>query len=150
MIDKNLVFDSALALTSDQVSTNVIPLGPLNSGNTARNIGGPSDIDNFVELYVNTALVSGGSSTLTVIVQTDSAEGFGGAVEVTRSAAIAKAALTAGSFHRIPLPAGFVYKNYLRLSYDVGTTDFTGGTLSAYLTNSPAIYRAPASGLSVA
>lgn len=149
MRDQNLMFDNALALTSSQVSTNIIPLGPLADGNARRNIGEANN-QLYLVLQVGTALTSSGSSTLAIALETDDATGFGTAATIMSIPAIAKSSLTANALFVYPLPPG-AYEDYLRLSYTVATADFTAGTLTAEISlNPPSNYYAYDSGLTQA
>lgn len=147
MLDQNLIMDDAAALTSSRVSTNVIPLGPLADDNAERDISGIGANPLFLELHVGTAFTSTGSSTLVTVMQTDDTTAFGSAATILTTPAIAKAALTAGARFRYPLPPG-PYEDYLRLSYTVGVADFTGGTITAAITDGLGRYVAPAAELS--
>lgn len=149
MRDANLFFDEALALTTSQVSTNIIPLGPLATNNARRNIGEAGN-QLYLQLTVGTAFQSTGSSTLVATFQTDDATGFGSAATVFVTPSIPKASLTANATFIYPLPPG-AYEDYARLSYTVGTADFTAGTLYAEITMNPqGAYYAYDSALSVA
>lgn len=135
MRDANLFFDEALALTSSQASTNIIPLGPIDGGNARRNIGEAGN-QLYLELTVGTAFTSSGSSTLVVALETDDATAFGSAATIFTSPSIAKATLAANKKLIYALPPG-AYEDYLRLSYTVGVADFTAGTITAEITMNP-------------
>lgn len=125
-----MIFDTltklsdAQALTTTAASTSYIDLG------VSRDIGVGQPIEVFCE--VMSALVSGGSSTCVFAVETDTQSSFATAVTLIATAAIAKATLVAG-YRPInaKLPAGV--QRYIRMKYTVGTTDFTGGTVTAGL-----------------
>lgn len=137
MRDNELYFDDALALTSSQVSTNTIDLGPLLSTNAKRQIGGGGQAGLWIVFEVGTGFTSSGSSTLTAALVTDDATGFGTATTLfTPLSAVPKASLTAGARFAYPLPLA-AYEDYARLSYTVATADFTGGTISACLMVGP-------------
>lgn len=136
MRDQENIFDEDLALTSSQVSTNIIDLGPLHANNTKRQIGGGGQAGLYLVLEVGTAFTSSGSSTFVAALTTDDATGFGSATTLFSTPSIAKAAMTAGARFAYPLPLA-AYEDYARLSYTVGTADFTGGTISAMLMSGP-------------
>lgn len=129
ILDANLLFDTALALTATAVSTNQIDL--LN----ARDMGVGDDPALDVVVNINSAMLSAGATTLTVQFQ-------GSTDNVTyttyaQSDAIPKASLTAGakiSFDvpRMP-PHAAGRPRYLRLNYVVATGPFTGGNLTSFI-----------------
>ena len=127
IIDGLLLFDSNLALTSTQTSTNVIDLV------NARDVG-PG---NSTALTVMSTVLfqSAGSSTLTITLQDSTDNSTYTTLAV--SPAIAKAQMVAGARLwgvDIPaLPAGRALGRYLRLNYTVATADFTAGNLSAMI-----------------
>ena len=136
MRDQNLLFDNALALTSSQVSTNIVPLGPLAAGNARRNIGEANN-QLYVVLTVGTAMLSSGSATLTGVLQTDNNSGFSSATTIfTPFSAIPKASLVANAKFVAPLPPG-AYENFLQMSWTAGTADFSAGTLYCEVTMNP-------------
>lgn len=88
----------------------------------------------YLVIQVPTAVTSDGSATVTFALQTDSAVGFGSAVTLWTSAAIAKTALTAGTkVIRLALN-GLALNRYLRVTYAVGTAALTAGAFDAFLT----------------
>lgn len=130
IIDKQNVFDWAAALTASRASTDVIDL--VNNRDIAESLGTGLKI----RFQVMTALVSGGSSTLVVSVQ-GSTDGSNWDTYVS-TPAIAKAALTAGKHIDFDWPPAGLLPNMtkpkqIRLNYTAGTTDFTGGTISAFV-----------------
>lgn len=136
MRDANLFFDEALALTSAQSSTNIVPLGPLASGNARRNIGEAGN-QLYIVLTVGDALVSSGAATLTGALQTDDNTGFTSATTIyTPFTAIPKASLVANATFISPLPPA-AYEDYLRMSWTANTADFSGGTLYCEITMNP-------------
>jgi hypothetical protein len=121
LIDAQLLFSDAQALTVDAVSTNLIDLG------TDRNIGLGEPLS--VVVVVDVAAAGGG--TLAIIVQADDNSGFASATTVATTAALAAASLTAGARVVIPIPPDTLTERYVRLSYDL--TTMTGITLTAFL-----------------
>lgn len=129
ILDAESRFDNAAALTADRASTNIIDLV------NARDLG-DSYVDNpnlKVRVQVVTALVSGGASTLVVQFQ-GSTDNVAWDTYIS-TPAIPKASLVANAVIDIPWPVkalGAANPRYVRLNYDV-TTDFTGGTISAFV-----------------
>lgn len=137
ILDKLNMFSDALALTATATS-DVIDLG------VSRDIGVGRPLE--VICLVNTALLSAGSTTLVVKLQTDTQSSFGTAVDLITTAAIAKATLIAGyEVIKQKLPQGV--QRYLRVSYTVAVSDFTGGTITAALNLDKQALAYPASGL---
>lgn len=134
IIDKTLEFSVAQAVTADAASTNVIDLG------ADRDLGVTDGL--YIETLVNTVFDSAGeAATLTISLQTDSVENFASPTTLYSSGAITEATLVAGYRPvRIKLPQ--VTERYLRLYYDAGTEDFTGGAISAWLTDNRQAWRA--------
>lgn len=130
MRDQELIFDEALALTSSQSSTDIINLGPLDANNAKRQLGAKGQASLALVLTVGTAFTSSGSSTLVVALVTDDNSAFSSGATLFSTPSIAKASLTAGAKFVYPLPKG-AYEDYAKLTYTVGTADFTGGTISA-------------------
>lgn len=128
-MDGLLLFDTALALTATQTSTNVVDLV------NARDLGVGDDPALDVVVQVQTALLSAGATTLTVYIEgsTDNTT----YTVYARTDAIPKASLVAGAKISIDLPrmppqaAG--RPRYLRMNYIVTTGPFTGGTLTAFI-----------------
>lgn len=126
ILDKNLLFSSAQALTATAASTDVIDLA------NARDISPGEKISGFV--LVTTVLESAGASTLQVMVQgsTDNSTYN----TYWESEAIAKASLTAGTRidFEVPRPTpGRSLPRYMRLTYTVAVANFTGGAVTAGL-----------------
>ena len=129
ILDAQNLFSTAQALTATAASTNVIDLGVARDIGTTGFAPAPS-----VVMQVISALVSAGSSTLTVTVQGSTDNSTFDDMVSTR--AIPKASLTAGALFSVkmpPLQIGQSLPRYIRLYYTAGTADFTGGTITAWL-----------------
>lgn len=140
IFDKENLFCDDQALTASAASTNVIDLG------VSRDIGVGTPIP--IWCSVTTTFTSGGSTTLDVALQTDTAVGFGTAVTLLSFLAIPKASLVAGyELFRLDLPLGVL--RYLRLNFTVNTANFTAGNLRAGLILDRQALVYPTSGLNV-
>ncbi len=124
ILDKQNEFSDAQALTATAASTNIIDTSVL----------GDAKNELYLVVQVSTKLASSGTSaTLDIILQHDSAVGFGTVATLATLAQIAEATLVAGyRCWAIRLPAGA--KRYLRMYYTVGTENFTSGNIDAFLT----------------
>lgn len=128
MRDKNLIFSDEQVLTATAESTNVIVVPAKKIVN-----------DLYLEVSVQTALTSSGSSTLVIALQSDTTAAFGSPTTVVTTAAIAKASLTTNTVvYLVKIPPSAL-EGFLRIYYTVAVADFTAGTISAYLTDAPAI-----------
>ncbi len=127
--DKQLELDAPLtALTATRASTNYY----INVGNGDLSI---NTQPLYIQAYVDTALTSGGASTLTVTVETDDNSSFSSAEVLLTTGSIAKASLVKGyELFNAKLPHGV--QKYLRLNYTVGTADFTAGTVNGRISTS--------------
>jgi len=112
IIDYNLQFSDAQALTVDAASTNVIDLG------SDRDIGPGTDMKIAVTLDTD---MGGTSPTMAVQVQTDDNAAFSSATTVLTSRTVA--AGSAGDSLIIGLPD--TNERYVRLNYDMGGTSPT-------------------------
>jgi len=112
IIDYNLQFSDAQALTADAASTNVIDLG------ADRDIGPGEDMKIAVTLDV---AMGGTSPTMAVQVQTDDNSAFSSATTVLTSRTVSAGA--AGDSIIIGLPD--TNERYVRLYYDLGGTSPT-------------------------
>lgn len=123
-VDNNLMMSDAQALTAAAASTKSI-----DTGLALRHIGDGEPVELVVQV-VTALLASGGAANLTVALQ-DSADNSTFA-DVTKTPAIAKAALVAGyELLRIRLPVGL--RRYIQVYYTPDTNDFTSGTVNAFL-----------------
>lgn len=125
ILDKQLEFSDAQAVTATAASTNVIDLDT-----AAPNIGS-SGTPIYAEVRVNTTCTSGGSATIDAVLQhsTDNST----FTTLVAPAQVAVAAATAGTvIMRVPLPAK--HNRYLRINYTIGTANLTAGKFDAFLT----------------
>lgn len=131
IFDNQTIFSSAQAITVTAASTNVIDLGPIQTGIT-RDVGKGTDTPLLIQ--VTEAFTAAGAATLTIDLQTDSVENFATPKTVWSSGAIGKADLVAGKVI-IPeyLPRG-VDERYVRLNYTVATGPMLTGKIVAGIT----------------
>jgi len=124
LIDKQLLFSDAQAVTADAASTNIVDLG------VASNLfdGEPMAVVLTVDVAADMADTD---ETYEVEIQTDDNASFSSATELVAKT-IAGAALSAGSQHIIPIPMGAAVERYLRVRYDVGGTT-PSVTVTAFL-----------------
>lgn len=140
MYDKLNTFGTDQAVTATAASTDIIDLG------ATRDLGNGEPLE-LVVLVTETA-TSGGSSTVTIDLQTDDNSSFSSAATLASSGAIAKASITAGTeLFRIKVPLNV--ERYLRLYYTVATADLTAGKFTAFLAHDRQANKAYASGFTV-
>ena len=122
ILDTNMLFSDAQAITVTAVSTNVIDLG------ADRDLGVTSNLDLIA--LVGTAFLAAGAATLQMVLQTDDNLAFSSPVTLVDTGAIPKATLVAG-YDALKLRLPQVTERYLRVSYTVATGPMTAGTLTA-------------------
>lgn len=126
-VDNTLVFSEAQAETTQaaHASTNVIDT-KLAGDMLAKPL--------FLDVTVDTTFTSGGSATLTTILETSDDEAFGTSTTLMSTDAIAVATLVQGyKILQGRVPSGVL--RYLRCKYTIGTTTMTAGKINAILTN---------------
>lgn len=130
ILDKQMLFSDAQAVTTTAASTNIMDLGPMHADNTDRDIGQGSTMR--LVIITDTAAQSTAGSTVTFSLETSATATFSSATALWTSAAIAKATLVAGyEVASIPLPKGFL--KYARVKYTVATADLTTGAFTAFI-----------------
>lgn len=114
MVDAQLLFSNAQALTGSAAPTNIIDLGE------AKNLfdGEPLAIVVIVDVAADGTTTD---ETYRFDIQTDDNSGFSSATTLLQHS-IGYASLTAGSKHVIPVPVGVEVEQYLRLYYTLGGT----------------------------
>lgn len=128
LIDKELVFSDAQAVTASAASTKNINQGA----------AGDAYDTLFLVIQVREAAAAAGAATVNFQVQTDSDPAFGTAVTVLDSGSIGKAALGINTELKFRLPYGL--KQYIRVYYSVGTGPLTAGKFDAFLTDNVNLY----------
>ena len=134
IMDAELLFSGSQALTSTAVSTivstNVVDLGPLDSGNLYRNIHYGNPV--YITGRMTVAGASSGSATLTVNLVTDNNEGLTSTSLVEAlTGAIAVASLTKGArLFASPIDKTKNLEQYLAVTYVVATAALSAGQIT--------------------
>jgi hypothetical protein len=139
IIDRELMFSNAQAVTAAAASTDLIDLAPLglaasaggSPANLGRNLGVGQDA--YIWISVDVAMTDASSdSTLTVDLQTDDNAGFASAATVATLLTI-PAVQAAGTkfFVRVPIARDVPYERYIRLNYTPNNGNLTTGSFSA-------------------
>lgn len=142
IFDKENLFSEDQAITADAASTNVIDLGapgtPANYLGALKRDIGPG---NPLELWISVSETFNNLTSLTITMQSDTADTFGSQTTFGTTLAIPLADLVAGYYVKFPAywPEGNT-ERYVRLFYDVtGTAPSTGkitaGIVAARQTN---------------
>lgn len=135
ILDGQLQFSDAQAVTATAGSTNQVDLGPTYQDQNV-------DLGTGEELYVVASLASalvGAGATVTVTVQTDSDSAFGSPTTVQTIGTFA-ALSAAGTKLQAKLQPGLLEK-YIRLVYTVAGGTLTGGSIDAHLVKNIDSYR---------
>ncbi len=123
--DKELILADGQALTASAASENVID----------KTVAGALGKDLWLVVRCGTLLDSAGdaATTLDIKVQTDTVENFASPTDLVLSPQIAEASITANKeLWKVKLPKAL--QRFVRVYFTVGTEDFTGGTIDAFLT----------------
>ena len=127
IIDNTMKFAEELALAADQTETAAT--------NVVYNGDNGDDINRIMTLCIlvtESVDSAGDAATVTFKLYTGSVEGTQ-STELWSSGAKAQAALTAGTFIKIPLPAGL--DKYLKLTSTVGVANATAGKYTAFISS---------------
>jgi hypothetical protein len=124
LIDSQLLFSDAQAITADAGSTNVVDLG------VARNLfdGEPLAVVLQIDVAADGTTTD---ETYEFQIETDDNASFSSATDLLVHS-IGYASLTAGSVHILPIPVGAAVERYIRVFYNVGGTTPTV-TVTAFL-----------------
>ena len=124
-VDSQNEYSDSQAVTASAASTNIIDHGIGDAG-----AGEPSM---YLVVQVDETATAAGAATVVFTLQTDDNSAFSSATDILATAAIGKAALTAGTrVCAFELPIGM--ERYSRVSYTVATGPLTAGKFSAFLT----------------
>lgn len=145
ILDQQLVFSDAQAITATAASTNVIDFSGI------RNLGVGTPI--ALVLTVTTAFTDASSdSTVTVTLESDDNSAFGSTAIIRTLTTFA--ALTAANTTRIFMLEPFTptgnFERYMRLNYTVANGNLTTGAITGYLLLNPQLYRPYATGFVIA
>lgn len=147
MMDADLLFSDAQAVTATAASSNYIDTGPLFTGNTGRDLG-VSEL--YLAVSVDVAMTDSGSdSTIAVSLETDDNTGFSSAATVATFITIP--ALTAAGtkyFFRLPVSPAIPYERYLQVKYTAANGNLTTGSFTAALVKNIDSWRSYASAVS--
>lgn len=129
LLDNNLLFSDAQAVTATAASTNVIDTSPLFSGNTGRRIGNGKRAYIFVS--VDTAFTDSGSdTTIAVTLETDDNTSMSSATTIATLTTFA-ALTAAGTIQYFPIPMSSAYERYIGLRYTAANGNLTTGAFTA-------------------
>lgn len=132
IIDNQLLFSDAQAVTAAAGSTNVIDTSPLFTGNTGRNVGMGRPI--YIFITVDVAFTDASSdSTLAVTLETDDNTSMSSATTIATLTTFA-ALTAAGTKFFAVLPMATNYERYIGLRYTPANGNLTTGSLTAGLT----------------
>lgn len=144
IVDSQLLFSNAQAITAAAGSTNTIDLGP----------GASRDIGTGEELYLVVAVVvamtdTGSNSTLTVALEGDSTTTF--TPDATKDLFIIPAVTAAGTafIYRLNPGDGPLNLRYIRLLYTPNNGDLSTGSVTAFITKTIQQWKAYADGFTI-
>lgn len=144
IMDELLEFCDATALNTGAAGTYLIgdqvPLGV-----TGRDIGNPGSDSMYLVVTCDTTATSGGSATLTLSLASDDSASISTTTSTIHasSKAIPVASITAGAvLWVVCLPSDTAYETYLGILQTTGTAAFTAGKINAFLTRTPARWKA--------
>jgi hypothetical protein len=143
ILDNELQFSTAQAITATALSTNVVDLTKV------RDIGEGEDF--YIGLLVTTAFTDTGSdSTVSVDLVTDDNASLSSPA-IVRNLTLFAALTAAGTirFFKIPVEAGVNYERYIGLNYTVAGGNLTTGAITAFVTKDIQKYKAYAAGFSI-
>lgn len=142
IMDAQLLFSDAQAITAAAASTNYIDVG------TPRNIGVGERL--FVVVTVDVAFTDASSnSTLTVALEGDSTTTF--TPDATQTLFTIPALAAAGAMYIAPIAPDFAANyRYMQLKYTPNNGDLTTGSLTAFITKDIQAYTSYAKGYTIA
>lgn len=149
ILDELGEFADATALS--QVGVGLALVGDVIDLGVARDIGNGEPI--YLVIQVDTAVASAGAATVEFQLVSDAQAAIatdGSASVHFKTAAIAKAALVAGycvAVVALPFDGGVPYERYLGILQNVGTAALTAGKINAFLTRTPAAWKAYSDGV---
>jgi hypothetical protein len=141
ILDAQLLFSDAQALTASAASTSSVDLGAV------RNLGVGENL--YIVLTVDVALTdSGSNSTVTVDLQGDSTTTF--TPDGTQTLFSIAALAAAGTVYIARIAPGLASNyRYLQLYYTMVNGDLSTGTVTAFITHDVAAYSAYADNITI-
>lgn len=133
IMDGDLLFSDAQAVTAAAASTNYLDTGPLFSGNTGRDIGVSSEL--YFAITVDVAMTDSGSdSTIAVTLETDDNTSFSSIATVATLVTI-PALSPAGTkyFVKVPIASTVPYEKYLQIKFTPANGNLTTGSFTVAL-----------------
>jgi len=129
LLDNNLLFSDAQAITATAASANQIDTAPLFSGNLGRRIGNGKRA--FIFVSVDVAFTDTGSdSTIAVTLETDDTSAMSSAATIATLTTF-PALTAAGTILFFPIPMSALYERYIGLRYTAAGGNLTTGSLTA-------------------
>lgn len=146
ILDAQLLFSDAQAITASAGSTNQVDLGPLKS--TIRDIGVGQDL--YAVVVCDVAMTDAGSdSTVTVTLETDNDSAFGSPTTAVQTLGVFAALAAVGTRLVAKLQPEKILEQYLRVYYTVTGGNLTTGSFTAFLTMDIAAFRAYADNITI-
>lgn len=126
ILDAELQFSNAQAVTASAASTNIVDLGE------PRNIGVGEDL--YILINSTVAMTDLGSdSTVTVTLETDSDVAFGSPTLAAQTVGVFAATSAAGTKLIAKLQPNAINERYLRVYYTVAGGNLTTGSFDAHI-----------------
>lgn len=140
ILDNQLLFSDAQAVTATAASTNYINFGAV------RNMGVGENL--YVVVLVDVAMTDSGSdSTITVALEGDSTSTF--TPDYTRNLFTFSALSAAGTVKIARLSPGDVALHYLQLKYTPANGNLTTGSFTAFITHDVEAYSSYADAITI-
>lgn len=143
ILDAELEFSDAQAVTAAAASTNIIDLG------VARDIGVGEEL--YIRVGVETTMTDTGSdSTLAVTLETDDNAAFASAATVATLVTIPAVSVAGTEYYiRVPIGTTVAVERYIRLLYTPANGNLSAGAFDAHIVKDIQKYTDYASGFSV-
>lgn len=148
ILDNDLVFSDAQAVTAAAASTNYYDTGPLFTGNTGRDLGAGEDL--YFSISVDVAMTDASSdSTVAVSLETDDNTGFSSASTVATLVTI-PAVSPAGTkyFVCVPRQTTVPYERYIQIKFTPANGNLTTGSFTVAIVKDPDSYKSYVSAVS--
>lgn len=148
ILDNDLLFSDAQAVTATAASSNYYDTGPLFTGNTGRNLGVSDHL--YFSISVDVAMTDSGSdSTIAVSLETDDNTSFSSVATVATLVTIpALAAAGTKYFVKVPIATTVPYERYLQIKYTTANGNLTTGSFTVAIVANPDNWTSYASAVS--